>query len=618
MPDKPVTVAAYAAGASLAAITLFYVFGPTFFIDGENSYNTSDGRKRGIIGLVNPANDCFINSVLQALAGLGDLRLYLIRELHRRQLDGAELYEEIPGDLKKDQDPEKERTLQQGPVTKSLKQMLDALNERPIYKKTISARPFIESLERAFNTRVSRNQQDAQEFFQVVAERLDDEYHAAAKARTRASGVSQRTSREADSGPNPSKTIDGEAEERREVEKLDDGVMTEELRPNASEALDRDDGFPFESTLESQIRCMFCGFKNKPSSSTFVSLTLNVPQKSSTTLDNCFDVLLKTEDIDDFKCDKCRLNHALESKKRDLEKTESEKLQVELEGDIQLIQKALEEDPEKMPEGVKLPPLDQAPKRKIKKHTQIKNFPKILALHLSRSVFNPSSYSTKNMAKVSYPERLRLGGILDEKYYRLLGVVCHKGSHNSGHYESFRRNHLYPPFSTPETFRAYAAASRNGSVAPSVEPSPYIPAVSHIKEVPHSPSVSSTHSLSSTSLSPSLSRPSSRSTPELAQGAAPASTPRSTPTEEPRTSSQPESQRLSTQQPKSPAKSKLNVTVPVDTVSKFRRKKKSNDRWWRISDDKIKECKTSDVLAMQREVYLLFYELERPGDDAIS
>ena len=70
MPDKPTTVVAYAAGASLAAIAAFYVFGPTFFIDGENSYNTNDGRKRTIIGLSNPANDCFINSVLQALAGL--------------------------------------------------------------------------------------------------------------------------------------------------------------------------------------------------------------------------------------------------------------------------------------------------------------------------------------------------------------------------------------------------------------------------------------------------------------------------------------------------------------------------------------------------------------------
>jgi ubiquitin carboxyl-terminal hydrolase 16 len=40
-----------------------------------------------------------------------------------------------------------------------------------------------------------------------------------------------------------------------------------------------------------------------------------------------------------------------------------------------------------------------------------------------------------------------------------------------------------------------------------------------------------------------------------------------------------------------------------------RRRKAGPDRWWRISDDKIKEGKTSDVLGMQREVYLLFYEM---------
>src|SRR5271170_3518331 len=149
MPDKPVTVAAYAAGASLAAITLFYVFGPTFFIDGENSYNTSDGRKRGIIGLSNPANDCFINSILQALAGLGDLRLYIIRELHRRKLDGPEVYNALPpeNELSPGQKPGKVRELQKGAVTEALKEMLDRLNERPIYKKTISARLFIEALE---------------------------------------------------------------------------------------------------------------------------------------------------------------------------------------------------------------------------------------------------------------------------------------------------------------------------------------------------------------------------------------------------------------------------------------------------------------------------------------
>jgi ubiquitin carboxyl-terminal hydrolase 16 len=614
MPDKPVTVAAYAAGASLAAITLFYVFGPTFFIDGENSYNTSDGRKRGIIGLSNPANDCFINSVLQALAGLGDLRLYLIKELHRRKLDGAEVYDQVLIDLKKGDKPDNVRDLQQGPVTRALKEMLDALNERPIYKKTISARPMIEALEKAFRTRISRNQQDAQEFFQVVAERLCDEYHAAAKAR-KASASAARQLSNAEEAEKEAAEQDGKSvKDVGVVVNPDAAAGTNTMTREKLGLLEMDDGFPFEGKLESQIRCLSCGFKNKPSSSSFVSLTLNVPQKSSTTLDHCFDVLLKTEDIEDFKCDKCRLTHALEWKRKALAKSRSDKEQASLENDIELIQNALEENPEKAPKDVELPPPDEAPKRKIRKHMYITTFPKIVAIHLSRSVFDSRSYSTKNMAKVSYPERLRLGGLLDEKWYKLLGIVCHKGSHNSGHYESFRRNHLYPPFATPDTFSAYAAASRNGSVAPSADPSPRIPALAHTYDLPSTPSIPSTPLMSSTSLSPSVSRPSSGSTLDHPNGLAPTSAPRSSPQDQSRPST-----RLSTPQtPVSPAKNRSKSQLSIDQVAKFRRKKKSNDRWWRISDDKIKECKTADVLAMQREVYLLFYELERPGDDATS
>jgi ubiquitin carboxyl-terminal hydrolase 16 len=48
-------------------------------------------------------------------------------------------------------------------------------------------------------------------------------------------------------------------------------------------------------------------------------------------------------------------------------------------------------------------------------------------------------------------------------------------------------------------------------------------------------------------------------------------------------------------------------------LSRLKRKQRNqHNRWWRISDDKIKESKTSDVLGMQREVYLLFYEIVVP------
>ncbi|KAG9772757.1 Ubiquitin carboxyl-terminal hydrolase 16 [Exophiala dermatitidis] len=587
MPDKPATVVAYAAGASLAAVAAFYVFGPTFFLDGENSYNTNDGRKRTIIGLANPANDCFINSVLQALAGLGELRLYLIRELHRRQLENQEIYDMPPADLRKGEKAENIVSLQKGIVTKALKEMLDALNERPIYKKTITARPIIEALERAFRTRISRNQQDAQEFLQILLERLCDEYHAAQRARL------------AFSRP----PTNGQPGGQEAVEK------PAGLTPTLSEVtVGTSDGFPFEGRIESQIQCQRCGFRTKPSATTFVSLTLNVPQKSSTTLDNCFDILLKSEEIDDFKCDKCRLRHALEWKTNKLAAAVSEKDRETLERDISLIERALREDPEKAPDGVILPDSSLAPKCKIRKSTRITVFPKVIAIHLSRSVFDPGSYSTKNMAKVAYTQRLRLGGLLNEKWYKLLSVVCHKGSHNSGHYESFRRNHLYPPFATPDPFRAYADASRNLSTVSSINASPSISAMRlNGTNTPADPSDEQSSTwLSTTSLGPSTanSRPTSK-------GMTPASSPQPPAAEGLSDMSMVE--RTDTQA------SKPQIRSHETTITgKFRRRKKSNDRWWRISDDKIKEARTSDVLSMQREVYLLFYELERPGDDAMD
>jgi ubiquitin carboxyl-terminal hydrolase 16 len=45
-----------------------------------------------------------------------------------------------------------------------------------------------------------------------------------------------------------------------------------------------------------------------------------------------------------------------------------------------------------------------------------------------------------------------------------------------------------------------------------------------------------------------------------------------------------------------------------DSVKKLKKKKHGNDRWWRISDEKVKEARTPEVLGMQKEVYLLFYQ----------
>lgn len=638
MQEKPGTVAAYAAGASLAAVALFYVFGPNYTIDGDDSLDSN--RKKSIVGLSNPANDCFINSVLQALAGLGDLRVYLIRELHRRELDGPEVYNSLPDldDIPRGQRPDRVRELQQGTITRALKEILDRLNERPIYKKTISARAFIQSLEYAYRTRISRNQQDAQEFLQIVAERLSDEYHAGVKARQRVKGADELPE---GTGAFTQEATTASEKNPAEIEvRIDDGsegglpaIIDTKLKE-----LDNEYGFPFEGKMESQIECQFCHYQYKPNQTSFVNLTLQVPQKSSTSLSACFDGLLKTEYIEDFKCDKCRLQHALETKTHELARTRSGKDREHLEGEIGRIQTALAEDPEGPLEGVTLPAADVAPKRKIARHMRITVFPKIIAIHLSRSIFDRSS-STKNAAKVSFPERLPLGGILNQTWFKLLAIVCHKGSHHSGHYESFRRNNLYPPFATPGAFSSYAQ-SRAASATPSRAPSPHPEARNAPDSDPSNPNISASAS------SPSLSSLSSSEPLQSAsmKKSSKASAQLNTPSSPVRPSTS--SSRVSFQSRRSKSKQRLSPeSTPQSPVteggrwsksgtrpsfmsermapspsfdassgssSRLRRRRKANDRWWRISDEKIKECKTSDVLGMQKEVYLLFYELEKP------
>lgn len=686
MPDKNLTIATYAAGAGLAAVALVYVFGPTYLIDNESANTTARSRKNTIIGLCNPANDCFINSVLQALAGLGDMRIYLTQETHRRDLGGPGIYAHLVEDpARKEMPAWKVEGLQAGMVTFGLRDMLNRLNERPIYKKTISAAPFVQCLQDAFKQKISRQQQDAQEFLQVLAERLCDEYHAGHRARyfahktqslmnnnesTSEDALVQNLSQLAPDDAETLATSPASSELGLEQTREPEIVAPSTQSNGEGRVEDEEDGFPFEGSSESQIECSTCGFKPKATRTTFCSLTLSVPQVSSTTLSSCFDQLFKTEHIEDFKCEKCRLLHALQWYEEEYSRSNSDKFRTKTKQYIDKIKTAIETDPEDELKGVEMPDRKFAPKRKIAKHVRITGFPKIMAIHLSRSIFDATRSTMKNSAKVSFPERLPLGGLTDRRFYRLSSVVCHKGSHHSGHYETFRRQSIIVPYSNPSTFKPAAVYSKSASPMTFEISTPQTgksqreyDSNGDVSTLSSTPDILSPSS--ATSSSPSLPYPSgyrvsgessrNGSGRHLSVTSASHTVRQSGPTSAPRdfeafSSKDPDASSIrsiaksakstlsskfsrsktsspsttgSTTSPDSALNKKVGLngsselTNMTDTVP-LKKKRKPTDRWWRISDDKIKESKTSDVLGMQREVYLLFYELEKDESESQS
>ncbi|GJC99471.1 ubiquitin carboxyl-terminal hydrolase [Colletotrichum higginsianum] len=632
MPDKNITTISYAAGASLAAIALVYVFAPTFTID-ESS--TSSSRRKGVVGLRNAANDCFINSTLQALAGLGELRVYLIRETHRRNIDDDAVYAQLVQPPGKNYPDWKIEGMQRGLVTQGLKDMLDSLNERPIYKKSISAVDFVRVLETAFRQRISRQQQDAQEFLQIVAERLKEEYHAGERARAHARSAASRALSNG-VGTGAASAVNGDAVQQKleDLDRSDGGnspsalptptlpqIQTNGVYPPATE----DEGFPMEGKYESQSECQTCGHKTKPREESFYMLTLNVPQVSSTTLSSCFDEIFKTEMIDDFKCERCRLIHAEESLKKSLASARNEGEKTTLEDALRRLRHAIDFDPEHIPDDVPLPDISDAPKRRIARSTRLTSFPRILAVHLSRSIYDQTT-STKNSAKVAFPERLPLGGLRDRRNYKLLGLVTHKGSHHSGHYESFRRQNTYAPYPNQNTFQPSGIYSKTASPAATPQPStPQLDAIARgVSPAVSTPDLLTPTSETNSSVAPSVSSSDASPRDRARKLISPTSAPR-----------EKQQQQHRGDADSSSVRSVRSFTASArSTVSKISQRVNGNsngnstpggspprstpmavpaDRWWRISDEKVREAKTSEVLDLRREVYLLFYELERDG-----
>ena len=197
-----------------------------------------------------------------------------------------------------------------------------------------------------------------------------------------------------------------------------------------------------------------------------------------------------------------------------------------------------------------------------------------------------------------------MGGLVDRKEYKLQCVVTHKGGHDSGHYECFRRQIVWrAPYSTPHP--PSMVGTPGISVTPSGAAAPNLKETNSVEEDKRCSFAESNDSVSPVTTSETstlLTVPVDSPGNHISSSASSVRTTTSATQTNMDGSSAPSP--IFNSHPSIGA----SLKIPMDNEICKKKKVKKNNKWWRISDDKIKEAKTNDVLAQQKEVYLLFYE----------
>lgn len=395
-------------------------------------------------GLGNRDNSCFQNSILQGLASLEKLPDYLSTCL--RNSDSG------------DDDANKA-------VTQTLRTLLADLNDVSNNGRTLWTPSKLKFLS-------TWTQQDAQEYFSKILDDIDKGAAEALKATWRRSGF------DSDSGKD-----DAAASQHSD----DSGYQSISGSSKASDAAPFRN--PLEGLLAQRVSCVQCGHSDGLSMIPFNCLTLSLGLRGHHDLYERLDSYSHVEPIEGVECSKCtllksqRLLTKLTEQMRTTGSTE-EQLAEPLRR-LEAVELALEEDhfdEKTITDKCKITSQGKVTTTKTKQIV-IARPPQSLAIHVNRSVFDPSTFDMiKNSAPVNFPMTLDLGpwclgsadsisgsggprndvsGVDEEQWlqdpkasmiagdlrpsrlsgpiYQLRAVVTHYGRHENGHYICYRR-----------------------------------------------------------------------------------------------------------------------------------------------------------------------------------
>lgn len=344
----------------------------------EGDIKKNNGRvDRLTTGLENPTNDCYANSSIQALASLDHLTEYLNRFLKDAYSNDCTLAE-----FKNDY-----------PMYFILADILQKLQKPISVRETISVKPVKQTLEYIFKMKISREQNDAQEFTNAVLESLKQEYERFTKT------------------------------------------------------IDTDLLFPFEGKIGTQLVCLNCHGTSELKEQTFLIYQTVAPQQYSTTLNKLLSED-QTDIVSDYKCLRCMTRMILENERRSIEDEKTESLEyLTKHYETFLINNDV---PQEVMNYIKMYHkngcIPYSKGSQVIKRSMVINSPSELVIHISRSMFNGSS-TTRNGCRISFDETIEVPQqlIQDNKCvsikniaYKLKSIVKHTGTHYQGHYQCFR------------------------------------------------------------------------------------------------------------------------------------------------------------------------------------